>query len=99
MSARREQEARCQLSQKTVPGVCLSQRCDGKQPICGQCGRAARAEDCEYTTGQEQSKVQILEGYISRLDLGWFSPRKSSAGMCMCSNEISHSSVASSLKE
>jgi hypothetical protein len=39
----------------------FSQRCDGKQPICGQCDRAGRAEDCEYTIGQERSKVQILE--------------------------------------
>ena len=46
----------------------FSQRCDGKQPICGQCDRAGRAEDCEYTTGQERSKVQILEDNISQLE-------------------------------
>lgn len=44
------------------------QRCDGQHPICGQCDRASRAEDCEYTTGQERSKVQILEDNISRLE-------------------------------
>ena len=44
------------------------QRCDGNQPICGQCDRAGRAEDCEYTTGQERSKVQILEDNISQLE-------------------------------
>jgi hypothetical protein len=46
----------------------FEQRCDGKHPICSQCDRACRAEDCEYTTGQERSKVQILEDNISRLE-------------------------------
>lgn len=36
--------------------------------MCGQCDRAGRAEDCEYTTGQERSTVQILEENISRLE-------------------------------
>ncbi|KAF9483268.1 hypothetical protein BDN70DRAFT_873958 [Pholiota conissans] len=54
-------------------GACVSCRrrkmkCDGKRPICSQCDRAGRAEDCEYTTGQERSTVQILEENISRLE-------------------------------
>ncbi|KAF4612992.1 hypothetical protein D9613_010762 [Agrocybe pediades] len=46
-------------------GAC---KCDGNRPICGQCDRAGRAEDCEYTTGSERSTVQILEENISRLE-------------------------------
>ncbi|KAH9474359.1 hypothetical protein JR316_0012817 [Psilocybe cubensis] len=46
-------------------GAC---KCDGKRPICSQCDRAGRAEDCEYTVGQERSTVQILEENISRLE-------------------------------
>ncbi|PPQ73276.1 hypothetical protein CVT24_009931 [Panaeolus cyanescens] len=54
-------------------GACVSCRrrkmkCDGQHPICGQCDRAGRAEDCEYLVGQERSKVQILEDNISRLE-------------------------------
>ena len=44
------------------------QRCDGQHPICGQCDRASRAEDCEYTNGHERSRVQILEDDICRLE-------------------------------
>ena len=33
-----------------------------------QCDRAGRAEDCEYTAGQERSKVQILEDKIKQLE-------------------------------
>ncbi|KAF8873966.1 hypothetical protein CPB84DRAFT_1798041 [Gymnopilus junonius] len=43
-------------------------KCDGKRPVCSQCDRAGRAEDCEYMTGQERSTVQILEDNISRLE-------------------------------
>ncbi|KAF8965744.1 hypothetical protein BDZ97DRAFT_1658530 [Flammula alnicola] len=54
-------------------GACVScrrrkMRCDGQRPICSQCDRAGRAEDCEYTSGQERSTVQILEENISRLE-------------------------------
>ena len=56
------------LWKKQVINFVFLQRCDGKHPICGQCDRASRAEDCEYTTGQERSKVQILEDNISRLE-------------------------------
>ncbi|KDR66507.1 hypothetical protein GALMADRAFT_80849 [Galerina marginata CBS 339.88] len=54
-------------------GACVSCRrrkmkCDGKHPVCTQCDRAGRAEDCEYMTGQERSTVQILEDNISRLE-------------------------------
>ena len=45
-----------------------NQKCDGKRPVCTQCDRAGRAEDCEYTIGQERSTVQILEENISRLE-------------------------------
>ncbi|KAF8184682.1 hypothetical protein BJ912DRAFT_974338 [Pholiota molesta] len=50
-------------------GACVSCRqMRWKTSICTQCDRAGRAEDCEYTTGQERSTVQILEENISRLE-------------------------------
>ncbi|CAA7263447.1 unnamed protein product [Cyclocybe aegerita] len=66
---------RSEGSQGYLPrgGACVSCRrrkmkCDGQHPICGQCERAGRAEDCEYTAGSERSTVQILEDNISRLE-------------------------------
>ena len=44
------------------------QRCDGKHPICGQCDRGARAEDCEYIIGQQISKTQALEQTIGEVE-------------------------------
>ncbi|KAF5328359.1 hypothetical protein D9619_013286 [Psilocybe cf. subviscida] len=54
-------------------GACFScrrrkMRCDGNHPVCGQCERAGRLEDCEYTSGHEKSTVQILEENITRLE-------------------------------
>ncbi|KAJ7263142.1 hypothetical protein B0H12DRAFT_1012430 [Mycena haematopus] len=43
-------------------------RCDGVHPICGQCKRARRDEDCEYTHGQKRAKVQILLESISQVE-------------------------------
>ncbi|KAJ7704162.1 hypothetical protein B0H16DRAFT_1829158 [Mycena metata] len=39
-------------------------RCDGVHPTCGQCARAGRAEDCEYTNGQRRARVEILQESI-----------------------------------
>ena len=74
VSCRRRKMVRCYfvlfflLKDKFSIFVFFSKRCDGKQPICTQCDRASRAEDCEYTTGQERSRVQILEDNISELE-------------------------------
>ncbi|KII91885.1 hypothetical protein PLICRDRAFT_38761 [Plicaturopsis crispa FD-325 SS-3] len=43
-------------------------RCDGQRPVCGQCQRANRNEDCEYTDGQGRSRTQLLEEDIARLE-------------------------------
>ncbi|KAF9523180.1 hypothetical protein CPB83DRAFT_898999 [Crepidotus variabilis] len=43
-------------------------KCDGQHPVCGQCDRAGRPDDCEYVLGSERSTVQILEDNISRLE-------------------------------
>ncbi|KAJ3814410.1 hypothetical protein F5876DRAFT_32975, partial [Lentinula aff. lateritia] len=42
-------------------------RCDGARPICGQCRRGQRPEDCEYTDRQGQSRMEALENSIVRL--------------------------------
>ncbi|KII84421.1 hypothetical protein PLICRDRAFT_78790, partial [Plicaturopsis crispa FD-325 SS-3] len=44
-------------------------RCDGERPVCGQCRRADRGDDCEYTDGQGRSRTQMLQENISRLEL------------------------------
>jgi hypothetical protein len=46
----------------------FKQKCDAARPVCGQCDRGGRSEDCEYVIGQERSTVQILEDNISRLE-------------------------------
>ncbi|KAJ3988476.1 hypothetical protein F5890DRAFT_472201 [Lentinula detonsa] len=42
-------------------------RCDGARPICGQCRKGQRSEDCEYTDRQGQSRMEALEDSIARL--------------------------------
>ncbi|EIW79508.1 hypothetical protein CONPUDRAFT_125823 [Coniophora puteana RWD-64-598 SS2] len=42
-------------------------RCDGTRPVCGQCTRGNRSEDCEYTDGQRPSRTQTLENDVARL--------------------------------
>ncbi|KAF8997582.1 hypothetical protein BDQ17DRAFT_1248425 [Cyathus striatus] len=54
-------------------GACVNcrrrkMRCDGARPVCGQCEHAGRPDDCEYVSGQERSRTQILEENISRLE-------------------------------
>ncbi|KAF8153414.1 hypothetical protein B0H34DRAFT_784478 [Crassisporium funariophilum] len=73
MSSRRSEEHTSNQGYLPRGGACVSCRrrkmkCDGQQPICGQCDRAGRSEDCEYTAGLERSKAQILEENISRLE-------------------------------
>ncbi|KAJ6624151.1 hypothetical protein B0H10DRAFT_1908605 [Mycena sp. CBHHK59/15] len=43
-------------------------RCDGSRPICGQCSRANRPDDCEYTDGQRRARAQILQESINRVE-------------------------------
>ncbi|KAJ6582370.1 hypothetical protein B0H19DRAFT_527047 [Mycena capillaripes] len=43
-------------------------RCDGAQPICAQCARANRPDDCEYTYGQRRATAQILQENIKILE-------------------------------
>ncbi|KAJ7146419.1 hypothetical protein C8R44DRAFT_656725, partial [Mycena epipterygia] len=43
-------------------------RCDGRRPVCGQCLRASRSEDCEYTDNQSRSRADILEEDIIRIE-------------------------------
>ncbi|KAJ7720021.1 hypothetical protein B0H16DRAFT_1336247 [Mycena metata] len=43
-------------------------RCDGILPVCGQCSRAGRDEDCEYTNGQKRARVEMLQESISQVE-------------------------------
>jgi len=43
-------------------------KCDGAQPIYGQCLRAKKPEDCEYTVGNEPTQNQLLEERIRVLE-------------------------------
>lgn len=44
------------------------QRCDGNQPVCGQCVNKGRQEDCEYTTAPGLTRTQLLEENIALLE-------------------------------
>lgn len=43
-------------------------KCDGARPICGQCMRGDRAEDCEYAANSSYSRTQGLEDTIARME-------------------------------
>ncbi|KAJ7636357.1 hypothetical protein FB45DRAFT_1001500 [Roridomyces roridus] len=43
-------------------------RCDGVRPVCGQCQRGNRPDDCEYVGEYTQSRVQILQENIARVE-------------------------------
>ncbi|KAK7035933.1 Zn(2)-C6 fungal-type domain-containing protein [Favolaschia claudopus] len=43
-------------------------KCDGARPICGNCERTNRAEDCEYTNGQKRARAEMLQESISRVE-------------------------------
>lgn len=47
---------------------CSLQRCDGARPICGQCTRGNRSEDCQYRDSQGRTKIEVLEENISRVE-------------------------------
>ncbi|KAI5122011.1 hypothetical protein M0805_008003 [Coniferiporia weirii] len=42
-------------------------RCDGLRPICAQCSRRNRGDDCEYTDKNGPTRTEILEGSLARL--------------------------------
>ncbi|KIM36232.1 hypothetical protein M413DRAFT_449285 [Hebeloma cylindrosporum] len=73
MSSRNQQERMGTAGYLPRGGACVSCRrrkmkCDAARPVCTQCERGGRSEDCEYLVGQERSTVQILEDNISRLE-------------------------------
>ncbi|KAK7018413.1 Zn(2)-C6 fungal-type domain-containing protein [Favolaschia claudopus] len=37
-------------------------------PVCGQCKRARRDEDCEYTHGQKRARAEILQESIAEIE-------------------------------
>ena len=45
----------------------IFQRCDGARPVCTQCIRGGRLDDCEYTDTQGRTRTQILEENVARL--------------------------------
>lgn len=56
------------LLSTNISQVTSLQRCDGARPICGQCSRANRSEDCQYSDSQGRTKMEILEENISRVE-------------------------------
>ncbi|TFY66228.1 hypothetical protein EVG20_g4864 [Dentipellis fragilis] len=46
----------------------FTQKCDGQRPVCGQCERAGKPEDCGYVDSQTRSRTQILEENIAQLE-------------------------------
>ncbi|KAJ8517769.1 hypothetical protein ONZ45_g5118 [Pleurotus djamor] len=43
-------------------------KCDGVRPVCGQCLRGDRVEDCEYASSSGFSKTKGLEDAIARME-------------------------------
>ncbi|KAH8103333.1 hypothetical protein BXZ70DRAFT_719990 [Cristinia sonorae] len=43
-------------------------KCDGAHPVCYQCTRKGRPDDCEYTNGQGLTRSQMLEENIALLE-------------------------------
>ncbi|EJD06269.1 uncharacterized protein FOMMEDRAFT_166504 [Fomitiporia mediterranea MF3/22] len=53
--------------------ACLSCRkrkmkCDATKPVCRQCVKANRAEECDYDDGRQKSRTQILQEKIAKLE-------------------------------
>ncbi|TDL20139.1 hypothetical protein BD410DRAFT_899724 [Rickenella mellea] len=53
--------------------ACLSCRkrkmkCDATKPVCRQCVKANRSDDCEYDDGRQKSRTQILQEKIAKLE-------------------------------
>ncbi|KAJ7646877.1 hypothetical protein FB45DRAFT_677487, partial [Roridomyces roridus] len=44
------------------------QKCDGVKPVCGQCTRAPKDDDCEYQEGRSRSRTKVLEDTVARLE-------------------------------
>ncbi|KAL0950399.1 hypothetical protein HGRIS_010357 [Hohenbuehelia grisea] len=44
-------------------------KCDAGRPICGQCTRGNRPDDCEYASSSGYSRTQTLEDTIARLEV------------------------------
>lgn len=44
------------------------QKCDTVKPACGQCTRANRDDECEYTDGSYTSQARVLENDVTRLE-------------------------------
>ncbi|KAF7302859.1 hypothetical protein MKEN_01248100 [Mycena kentingensis (nom. inval.)] len=42
-------------------------KCDGQRPVCGQCIRLSREEDCEYRDESHRSVPEVLEDNIARV--------------------------------
>ncbi|KAH9917600.1 uncharacterized protein B0H18DRAFT_1033887 [Fomitopsis serialis] len=42
-------------------------KCDTAKPVCEQCARTNRHEECEYTDGSSASRTQVLETNATRL--------------------------------
>ena len=40
------------------------QRCDGKRPICTECGTTGRELDCEYADGFAPTRAELLQNYL-----------------------------------
>lgn len=44
-----------------------AKKCDGARPICDQCAKTLRPQDCEYTDNQGRTRTEVLEENVARL--------------------------------
>ena len=53
------------------PSTDRYQRCDGKRPICTECGTTGRELDCEYADGFAPTCMELVQSYVGRLNRRW----------------------------
>ncbi|EJF62707.1 hypothetical protein DICSQDRAFT_135679 [Dichomitus squalens LYAD-421 SS1] len=57
--------------QRGMACLCCRKRkmkCDGARPICTQCSKASRADECQYYEKKRTSRTQLLQAKITKLE-------------------------------
>ncbi|KAI0737938.1 fungal-specific transcription factor domain-containing protein [Daedaleopsis nitida] len=57
--------------QRGMACLCCRKRkmkCDGARPVCAQCSKASRADECSYYEKKRTSRTQLLQAKITKLE-------------------------------
>lgn len=44
------------------------QRCDGQRPVCGQCVKGNRDDECQYHDKKQISRTEMLRAKVAKLE-------------------------------